>query len=65
MNALRDQELCNQRLRNYIDNILLRVVEIYPEILEQRVDVKPVGPTPQQNKDEDDLADAALPSGSD
>ncbi|KAI6183847.1 FIP-RBD domain-containing protein [Aphelenchoides bicaudatus] len=34
MNALRDQELCNQKLRSYIDNILSRVVEHYPEILE-------------------------------
>ncbi|KAI6197292.1 hypothetical protein M3Y94_01206800 [Aphelenchoides besseyi] len=34
MNALRDQELCNQKLRSYIDNILSRVIEIYPEILE-------------------------------
>lgn len=34
MNALRDQELCNQKLRNYIDNILSRVIDIYPAILE-------------------------------
>jgi len=34
MNALRDQEMCNQKLRSYIDNILSRVIEIYPEILE-------------------------------
>lgn len=34
MTALRDQELCNQKLRSYIDNILSRVIEIYPEILE-------------------------------
>ncbi|CAD5210788.1 unnamed protein product [Bursaphelenchus okinawaensis] len=34
MKALHEQELCNQQLRKYIDNILLRVVELYPEILE-------------------------------
>uniref|UniRef100_A0A1I7SGX5 FIP-RBD domain-containing protein n=1 Tax=Bursaphelenchus xylophilus TaxID=6326 RepID=A0A1I7SGX5_BURXY len=34
MKALHEQELCNQHLRKYIDGILLRVVELYPEILE-------------------------------
>ncbi|KAI6242608.1 FIP-RBD domain-containing protein [Aphelenchoides fujianensis] len=34
MKALRDQEVCNQQLRNYIDNILSRVIAIHPEILE-------------------------------
>ena len=34
MTALREQELCNQKLRSYIDNILSRVIDIYPQILE-------------------------------
>ncbi|KAI6183683.1 FIP-RBD domain-containing protein [Aphelenchoides bicaudatus] len=34
VDALRDQALCNQKLRSYIDNILGRVIEVYPQILE-------------------------------
>uniref|UniRef100_A0A0N5B6S0 FIP-RBD domain-containing protein n=1 Tax=Strongyloides papillosus TaxID=174720 RepID=A0A0N5B6S0_STREA len=32
--ALKEQEICNQQLRAYINGILMRVVEIHPEILE-------------------------------
>lgn len=34
MNALREQEVCNQKLRTYINGILMRVIERHPEILE-------------------------------
>uniref|UniRef100_A0A7E4UMZ2 FIP-RBD domain-containing protein n=1 Tax=Panagrellus redivivus TaxID=6233 RepID=A0A7E4UMZ2_PANRE len=34
MNALQEQELDNQKLRQYINGILMRVIERHPEILE-------------------------------
>uniref|UniRef100_A0A0K0EH85 FIP-RBD domain-containing protein n=1 Tax=Strongyloides stercoralis TaxID=6248 RepID=A0A0K0EH85_STRER len=34
MKALKEQEICNQQLRTYINGILMRVIEIHPEILE-------------------------------
>uniref|UniRef100_A0A914DU18 FIP-RBD domain-containing protein n=2 Tax=Acrobeloides nanus TaxID=290746 RepID=A0A914DU18_9BILA len=34
MNALKEQESCNQKLRDYINGILTRVIVMHPEILE-------------------------------
>ena len=35
--ALKDQQDVNSHLRNYIDNVLLNIMDKYPELLEIRM----------------------------
>ncbi|PIO72528.1 FIP domain protein [Teladorsagia circumcincta] len=44
LEALREQEVCNQKLRVYINGILMRVIERHPEILEIGESENPILP---------------------
>ncbi|KAL7077162.1 hypothetical protein ACQ4LE_003883 [Meloidogyne hapla] len=39
LNIIKEQDIDNQKLRNYINGILIRVVELHPEILEIKDDM--------------------------
>ncbi|KAL3120737.1 hypothetical protein niasHT_008029 [Heterodera trifolii] len=55
LDIIKEQDIDNQKLRNYINGILMRVIELHPEILEIKDDMNTGDAVPERRRVTDEM----------